>query len=102
MKLYPTNSVANITKNSSITSVRWRVTTSQVYSKVVENPYESAAANPTKALTGSVNVYFPALRDWIKSHVEKHQVNSYISINNSWLIIILNSAPVCYWIQTDD
>jgi len=45
-----------------------------VYSKVVEDPYKSAAENPTKSLTGSVNEYFPIIRDWIKSHVENYQV----------------------------
>lgn len=45
-----------------------------MYSKVVEDPYKSATENPTKSLTGSVNVYFPAIRDWIKSHVENYQV----------------------------
>lgn len=48
-----------------------------MYRKVVEDPYKSAAANPTKSLTGSVNVYFPALKDWIRSHVENHQVAGY-------------------------
>ena len=49
----------------------------QVYTKVVEDPYKAATANPTKSLTGSINVYFPALKDWIRSHVENHQVVKY-------------------------
>jgi len=51
----------------------------QIYSRVVENPYKSAATNPKKSLTGSVNEHFPALRDWIKSHAEKHQVIIYMT-----------------------
>ena len=52
----------------------------QLYSKVVEDPYKSAAADPIKSLTGSENVYFPALRDWVKSHVEHNQVINILSI----------------------
>ena len=47
----------------------------QVYSEVCKNPFESAAEDETKALTGAINSYFPALKEWILSHVKNNQVN---------------------------
>lgn len=40
-----------------------------MYDKVVENPYEDTGGKDTVALTGVENVYFPAMRDWIREHI---------------------------------
>ena len=41
-----------------------------MYNKVVENPYKDTGGEDTVALTGVENVYFPAMRDWIREHIE--------------------------------
>ena len=43
----------------------------------MEDPYKLAAENIKQSLTESVIVRFPCLRDWIKLHVENHQVSNY-------------------------
>lgn len=42
----------------------------QVYDNVVENPYEDTGGKDTVALTGVENIYFPAMRDWIRDHIQ--------------------------------
>lgn len=41
------------------------LTSVQVYSEVVENPYEDTGKDDVTALTGVVNEYFPDMREWI-------------------------------------
>ena len=53
----------------------------KVYDKVTKDPYESAAEDEEKALTGAINIYFPDLRKWILSHVSKNQVWIYTKKN---------------------
>ena len=46
----------------------------KVYDNVSKDPYESAANDQEKALTGERNQYFPCLKEWIHTHVSKNQV----------------------------
>ena len=46
----------------------------KVYDKVTKDPYESAAEDEEKALTGVTNEYFPDLKILILSHVKNNQV----------------------------
>ena len=46
----------------------------KVYDNVSKDPYESAANDQEKALTGERNEYFPRLKEWILSHVSNNQV----------------------------
>ena len=41
-----------------------------MYDDVRENPYEDTGGEDTVALTGVENIHFPAMRDWIKEHIE--------------------------------
>lgn len=50
------------------------VTCLQVYTKVSKNPFKSAAEDDTIALTGAVNLHFPALKEWILTHVTNNKV----------------------------
>ncbi|XP_065910466.1 inositol 1,4,5-trisphosphate-gated calcium channel ITPR1-like [Dysidea avara] len=55
------------------------------YQKVRANPYEEAIKNPHTALTGAVNVHFPALKEWILNHIYSQQnvVGGKAKINNN-------------------
>ena len=46
----------------------------QVYTDISKDPYESAAKDPTKALTGVKNMHFPDLKEWIQSYVTANKV----------------------------
>jgi inositol 1,4,5-triphosphate receptor type 1 len=46
------------------------MTCAQEYDAVVEDPYADTGGEDTVALTGVENIYFPAMRDWIKEHIE--------------------------------
>ena len=41
-----------------------------MYDKIVENPYEESGGNDEEALTGVVNIHFPAMRTWIKEYLK--------------------------------
>lgn len=40
-----------------------------MYDDCVENPYEGTDSDDETALTGVVNKYFPAMRDWIHEYL---------------------------------
>ena len=53
----------------------------QVYGDVVENPYAESGGKDTEALTGVENIYFPAMRDWIKEHIESAAQRKVVAAN---------------------
>ncbi|XP_065909470.1 inositol 1,4,5-trisphosphate-gated calcium channel ITPR1-like [Dysidea avara] len=55
-----------------------------VYKNIVSDPYKSAAEDPTIALTGVQNIYFPQLKDWIQHYVEQNMsvIASLVNVNN--------------------
>ena len=53
----------------------------QVYDNVVENPYADTGGEDTIALTGAENVHFPAMRDWIKEHIQAAAENKIVAAN---------------------
>ena len=52
-----------------------------MYDDVVENPYEDSGGKDTVALTGVENIYFPAMRDWIREHIEAAAQRKVIAAN---------------------
>ena len=42
----------------------------KVYDEVVENPYEDSGGDEVEALTGVRNIHFPAMKTWIKKHLD--------------------------------
>ena len=53
----------------------------QVYDNVVENPYKDTGGKDTVALTGVENIYFPAMRDWIKKHIKATAKKKIVAAN---------------------
>ena len=51
----------------TVTLLTWCI---KVYDEVVENPYEESGGDDEEALTGVRNIHFPAMRTWIKEHLE--------------------------------
>ena len=43
---------------------------SQVYSEVSRDPYKFAAEDQTKAMSGEINIHFPALKEWMESYIK--------------------------------
>ena len=52
-----------------------------MYDDVRENPYEDTGGEDTIALTGVENIYFPAMRDWIKEHIESAAQKRVVAAN---------------------
>ena len=75
----------------------------------MENPYADTGGEDTVALTGVENIYFPAMRDWIKDHIQEAARKKVVAANTEEnelladIIEVLNLlVKYGYYDDTDD